>query len=596
MKTWKVVCTGLVALASLTPQLPAQVPAAPAAPAVPDLAGPSTGVDPGGLAKFLGITKDQKEARKRRCCRTPLMQLINNSMAPMRAFTGGALGNCCPTEPSQQDLQKAGVEGVCAKIKKDAAGVKARRAAVKCVGAADCHYWPEAEGALIAALRSDRSECVRWDAAVALGDGCCCTKRTMEALLISATGSDRDGNPAETCERVKAAAYTSLQHCLACFSEEVPGEVKKGPEVPVPEKVIPEKVSPVSASEGDKNEIFSAYYRNLDKKPMSATVEEARKASESFSVGGSVNGGMNLPSGHRGLVDIVTTAMATPSGGMKHVPSDGPVMSSNSSSPSPVVVERTPLRDRIQMMRSNVTTSEVKPAVVRPMEPPIPAPVITPAVVPAATPSVVTPAVAPVMPSVVTPAVAPVMPSVVTPAMAPVMPSVVTPVVAPVPPAAPLMPMVPVPVAPQSHSRAPIGPNAQQLMLVLRNSSYPFQREWAVNELSNVDWHVNPEVVQCLLNSAQKDSAPTVRVACVRAVVKMKVDTVPVQMTLQALKADTDPRVQREAVAALSQMRVVETVSATPANTAFGSVRPAVAVTPVSPSFTANPARNAFSR
>jgi hypothetical protein len=289
---------------------------------------------------------------------------------------------------------------------------------------------------------------------------------------------------------------------------------------------------------------------------------------------------MNLPSGHRGLVDIVSTAMATPSNSSKHVPSEGPVMVSSGSTPTPVVVERTPLRDRIQMMRSNATTSEVKPAVVRPTEQPMPAPVITPAVVPPATAPVITPAVAPAKPSVVTPAVAP----------APVVP----PAVAPVTPAAPVMPMVPVPVAPQSHSRAPIGPNPQQLMLVLRNSSYPFQREWAVNELSNVDWHGNPEVVQCLLNSAQKDAAPTVRVACVRALVKMKVDTVPVQMTMQALKADTDPRVQREAVAALSQMRVVETVSATQANT-YGNVQPAVAVTPVS-SFTVSPAKNAFSR
>lgn len=143
-----------------------------------------------------------------------------------------------------------------------------------------------------------------------------------------------------------------------------------------------------------------------------------------------------------------------------------------------------------------------------------------------------------------------------------------------------------------------MAPNAPQLMLVLRTSSYPFQREWAVNELSTVDWRGNPEVVQCLLNCAQKDSAATVRVSCVKALVKMKVDSLPVQMTLQALKADTDPRVQREATAALSQMHTIETVSATPVNTT-GSVRPALAVTPVTTaprSYIVAPTQNAFSR
>jgi hypothetical protein len=591
MKTWKVVCTGLVALASLTPQLPAQAPAAPAAP---DLAGPSTGVDPGGLAKFLGISKDQKEAMKRRCCKNPLMQLINNSMAPTRALTGGALGNCCPTEPSLQDMQKPGVEGVCAKIKKDAAGVKARRAAVRCVGAADCHYWPEAEGALIGALRSDRSECVRWDAAVALGDGCCCTKRTMEALLISATGSDRDGNPGETCERVKAAAYTSLQHCLACFSQEVPGDIKKGPEVPVPEKV-----QPTAAVGDDDKPIFTAYYRNLDKKPMSQTIEEARKASESFSVGGGeAAAGLNLPSGHRGLVDIFSTAMATPTGGSKPMGSEGPAMASAPPEPTPVIVDRTPYRDSVPMKSSTVPAfaTDVKPAQSQTRPADYRAMPSKATIVPAATAPVmpiVPAATAPVMP-IVPAATAPVMPA-ATPAMPAPAPVPSSPIV---PACVPSMPVMSAPAAPQTQSRAPAGPNAPQLMLVLRNSSYPFQREWAVNELSNVDWHGNPEVVQCLLNCAQKDSAATVRVSCVKALVKMKVDTVPVQMTLQALKADTDARVQREATAALGQMHTIETVSATPVNTA-GGIRPALAVTPVTVTprtYSVTPAQNAFSR
>jgi hypothetical protein len=162
------------------------------------------------------------------------------------------------------------------------------------------------------------------------------------------------------------------------------------------------------------------------------------------------------------------------------------------------------------------------------------------------------------------------------------------------------MPVVPAPAAPEPQSRATPGPATSQLMLVLRNSAYPFQREWAVNELSKVDWRGNPEVVQALLSAAQRDSAPMVRVACVKAIVTMKVDTVPVAMTLQSLKADTDPRVQRESIAALSQMHAVETVSATPAVLAAGARPNTVTIVPASHatvgSSSVQPAGNAFSQ
>jgi hypothetical protein len=137
---------------------------------------------------------------------------------------------------------------------------------------------------------------------------------------------------------------------------------------------------------------------------------------------------------------------------------------------------------------------------------------------------------------------------------------------------------------------------------VLRNSTYPFQREWAVNELSALDWHSNPEVVQSLLSTAQRDSAPTVRCACVKALVKMKVETVPVMTTLQALKADTDPRVQREATEALSQMKPMETASATgvavtPTMNPMATVTPASYTAPQAPrNYTVRPTSNAFSQ
>ena len=87
---------------------------------------------------------------------------------------------------------------------------------------ADCHYWPEVTEALIGALRADRNECVRMEAALALGRGCCCNRATMMALTLTVSGSTADGNPAEDSERVKCAAMAALNHCLANYTEVVP--------------------------------------------------------------------------------------------------------------------------------------------------------------------------------------------------------------------------------------------------------------------------------------------------------------------------------------------------------------------------------------
>jgi hypothetical protein len=179
-------------------------------------------------------------------CQSQLSLLVRNSLAPARGLSGGILPTCCPDILSPADLTKkkeAGqlspAEEAAQKIKADEAQAKARRAAVKYLGTVDCHYFPEAEKALIAALLNDRNECVRLEAALALGNGCCCTKKTMEALQIVVTGSTKLGNPGETSERVKAAALGALQHCLARQTEppvprqpERPPETIRPPEVP----------------------------------------------------------------------------------------------------------------------------------------------------------------------------------------------------------------------------------------------------------------------------------------------------------------------------------------------------------------------------
>src|SRR5262249_35354741 len=149
-----------------------------------------------------------------------LFQLLNNSLNPARALSGGMIPNPCP-DYSAADLAKppTSAEGAAAAIKKDEAESKARRAAVRYLGTVDCNYWPEAKKALINSLRADKNECVRLEAAMALGHGCCCNRDTIRALTLTVTGSKEDGNPAEDCERVKAAAMAALEHCLSCYVE-----------------------------------------------------------------------------------------------------------------------------------------------------------------------------------------------------------------------------------------------------------------------------------------------------------------------------------------------------------------------------------------
>ena len=119
-------------------------------------------------------------------------------------------------------------EGAAARAKADEADAKARRAAVRFLGTVDCHYWPEAQEALINALRGDRNECVRLEAAFALNRGCCCTKMIIKALVMCVSGSDEDGFPSERSPRVRAVAQAALAHCLECYTEVIPVAAGEG--------------------------------------------------------------------------------------------------------------------------------------------------------------------------------------------------------------------------------------------------------------------------------------------------------------------------------------------------------------------------------
>ena len=161
-------------------------------------------------------------------------------------------------------------EAAAAKIRADEAGAKARRAAVHYLGTVDCHYYPEAEAALIAAVRADRNEGVRLEAVLALGNGCCRTKRTMDALNLVVSGSEQDGNPAETSERIRQAASGALQHYMT-----------RGAEYTA--RSTAETLAPLTASSDSKTEPshiqLAAYVTADDKHKRDACATDVAQAS-----------------------------------------------------------------------------------------------------------------------------------------------------------------------------------------------------------------------------------------------------------------------------------------------------------------------------
>lgn len=324
MKTWPLFFAGLLASVMLTSSVFAQVPAAPATPAAAAAAAPAA---PAGAAGASGAASQgfpfcQKCAAQCKICsawfcQTPLGQLFNNAMMPMSAISGGLLTSCCPTVPSAADLAAVaddpGPMGAAAAVAVDEANAKKRKAAVHYLSTADCHWWPEVEKALIIALRTDRNECVRLEAAIGLGKGCCCTRRVIEALAITVEGSSRDGNPSENSERVRTCALASLNHCLCCYRsppEPVQAEDKeKAP--PAAQRLQPQPLpagvqSSLAAFNGSAG--LSPYYTMVERQPMAVVVTRARKVAEAASGSGPL-----APHASQTCIrDILFPWMATP--------------------------------------------------------------------------------------------------------------------------------------------------------------------------------------------------------------------------------------------------------------------------------------------
>ncbi len=289
------------------PGAPAPFP--PGAPAAPPPAAP-----PRNIYSLLLPTPEQKQACRSKICNSPIGQLLNSSLGPAGALTGGLVGPFCPeVTPELLGMDPEGALGAASKIKADEAAAKQRAAAVRYLGTVDCGYWPEAQMALINALRADRNECVRLEAAIALGRGCCCNRATIKALVLTVEGGNEDMNPRETSDRVKAAAHAALEHCLASYAEveKVPPAAEPGGPEPRLRPVPEPPPAQVSARAGDEKPPVTpaAYYRQAQRLSDRQVAQQARHAlDKSFAVG--------YPTGDRSVLGILKESLggAEPAG------------------------------------------------------------------------------------------------------------------------------------------------------------------------------------------------------------------------------------------------------------------------------------------
>ncbi|MCI0460441.1 MAG: hypothetical protein L0Z62_26100 [Gemmataceae bacterium] len=327
MKTWKPFWLGLALALGLTPQLWAQIPAAPVAPspagaalAPPGVAPPAAvppgapaPAAPGNIFSLLCPTPEQLMACKIKFCNSILGKIVSAMLRPVSVFSGGLFVDRCAATQIAQDLMKPAdsPEGAAARIKADEAAAKMRRLDVRYLGTVDCRYWPEAEEALINALRADRNECVRLEAAWSLNRGCCCTRKTIEALAITVSGSERDGNPPEVSPRVRAAAHEALTNCLTALAE----PIHEGP-LPAEEPIGPPKERPKDGSVQTPTD----YYKRISQLPMKKVAESAHKVVMQVNPAPLAAPARSRPSG---VIEVIARAFA-PAPRQQPVASDAP--------------------------------------------------------------------------------------------------------------------------------------------------------------------------------------------------------------------------------------------------------------------------------
>jgi hypothetical protein len=509
-------------------------------------------------------TPDQIAACKAKFCACPLGQLLSNGLAPMGALTGGVIGSCCPNasnnQPNPADLLKdpTGAEGAAARVKKDTAEAKARRAAVRYLATVDCNYWPEAQAALINSLRADRNECVRLEAALALNRGCCCRKEVILALVDCVSGRavvpllpPPPVAPPEDSPRVQAAAMLALEHCLACYVDivkpKLPEAIKKdgGPRGSLPTGVT----NALASGKTDSENVYVAYREKAATMTMDQVVQQAHAVLEKVHSGTYVSS--TAPTTGHSLSEMMHAAFMTAS---NVVPEGDEIVESPMAS-APVETGAPPLLQPVPAPAP--AKAVVAPA--RVTQAPMPAPVMpttparmTPAPMPTpvmpTTPARMTPAPMPTPVTSAMPAPQPPPP----PAARPVTYSASTwqdnrPAAAPTP-SRPMEPVVsartPVPVTPAPSDSGEL--NTPQLLGLLKDSPYPSVRELTAKRLVSRG-EVTLPVAEALLHGAKTDIAPGVRAACLRGLMTLHVTGPALAAAAHQLESDKDARVRSTA-------------------------------------------------
>ncbi len=238
------------------PATPPATPADPTATAVaaqaPAAAAPAPRT---GLFGRVRRSPEQRAQRLANFAKSPLGQMVNSLLKPAEALTGGILKPVGANDPAKQKLPADSAGGAAAKIAADGAEAKAKIADLEFLSKQDCRRYPEAEAAILNALRAERSECVRWAAAKALLSGCCCTPKVMKALTVVVNMSDKDGNLAEESERVRMTALLALEKCLNTCQ---PPKAEEPPEKPAPKEKEKDDVAVVKYEEMTETDVFAA--------------------------------------------------------------------------------------------------------------------------------------------------------------------------------------------------------------------------------------------------------------------------------------------------------------------------------------------------
>src|SRR5262245_45755697 len=107
-----------------------------------DAAAPAVPAQASGIVGLCQLLEAKIKECKAKICACPLGQMITSGQAVGNLALGGLLcPPCCPAI-NPDDLKKPSntAAGACAKIMQDQAGVAARRASVRCLSRADCHW------------------------------------------------------------------------------------------------------------------------------------------------------------------------------------------------------------------------------------------------------------------------------------------------------------------------------------------------------------------------------------------------------------------------------------------------------------------------